>query len=87
METVHHGTISGALDGGWQPDNPGGRRGRAGDAWKVYEREFGDRAERVREERGRRTGAEEGMGGVDGQAGENYTGCHSKSLMGNNYSY
>lgn len=86
MVSIYHGTAAGALDGGWQPDNRGGRRGRPGDAWNVYEREFGDGAERAREERGRRTGAEEGMGGVDGQAGENCAACHSESVIGSNYS-
>ena len=86
MESVYHGTTAGTLDGGWQPNNRGGRRGRSRDAWEVYEREFSDGAERAREERGRRTGSEEGMGGVDGQAGENHAGCHSESLIGNKYS-
>ena len=86
MVFVYHGTAAGALDGGWQPDNRGGGRGRSGDAWNVYEREFGNGAERVREERGRRTGAEEDMGGVDGQTGENYARCHGQSLIDNNYS-
>ena len=87
MESVSHGITAGALDGGWQPDNLGRRRGRSGDAWQVYEREFGDGAERAREERGRRTGAEEGLGRVDGQAGENHAGCHRESLIDSNYLY
>ena len=84
MVSLHHGTTAGALDRGWQPDNRGGRRGRSADTRNVYERESGNGAERVCEERGRRTGAEEGMGGVDGQIGEDCAGCHSESLIDNN---
>lgn len=87
MESVHHVTTAGALDGGWEPDDRGGCRGRSWDAWDVYEREFGNGAERVGEERGRRAGAEEGVGGVDGEIGENCAGCHDESLIDNYVNY